>query len=676
MQKNSKQLVHFFKKIAFTQHKISQIQPAHSRQNRVRLSYVTIGVFFIFSLLVWRLIDVQLVRGKSFWDSAERNRWFELAVVPDRGVFLDRFGLPIVENQRSYLELENAEQLYSTGKIISSEQALALLATDSAKIRKISNREYPYAQALAHVLGYVGLVSREDIDRDKKLQTFGVSGKNGLELAYEQQVRGQLGKDRFEVDASVQRQRKFSIAPAVSGNTIETTLDPILSEIAYRALGEQNGVVAISDVTTGQILSLVSKPSYDPNIFSDLDPLLEPKVRSAAVAQVQTWFTDTTQPFFNRAVSGQYPPGSIFKLVTALAGLEAKVVTPSTTILDVGVLEVGEFTYANWYWTQYGKTDGEVNMVKALARSNDIYFYKVAELIGPNRLAQLSRLFGLGSPVGIGIGGETSGLVPDPAWKLAVVGEPWYLGNTYHYGIGQGDIKTTPLQLLQLIQAIGNNGTMCAPTLVEADRVSCQELGISQESINTVLLGMLDACSPGGTAFPFFTRNGVAFEGLDPTNTSSIEPAISKGAVACKTGTAEFGGEDFRGYRNTHALWGGIVEPKIEEKATGKSVSESQENEDILQIDQDQTDTQNEAAVQTLTENSGVFQKPITTLTDDELYQLWIARVAQLRKSGTTYPKRLALLVIAESDEKNPFKEGSREAGPVGAAILDWMEGK
>lgn len=615
-------------------------QPEHTNQAKQRLAVISLGVIVVFSLLLWRLVDVQLVRGTQFWQAAEQNRWFELPVIPARGVILDRFGMPIVENHRSYLLLDSPDQLYSKGTLISQEEALPILATDSARIRKISKRYYPFKEALAHVVGYVGLITQEDTESDKTLRPFGVIGKTGLELAFEQQLRGQLGKDRFEVDARVRRQREFSVTPAVAGADLHTTLDPILSTIAYEALGEQKGVVMISDVSTGHILSLVNKPSYDPNLFSDLDPLLDETTRRIAVSKIQNWFEDAAQPFFNRAVSGQYPPGSIFKIVTALAGLETEVITPSTTVLDEGVLKVGDFSYANWYWTQFGRTEGEVNLVKALARSNDIYFYKVAEWIGPNRLAELSRLFGLGKLVGIEISGEKAGLIPDSSWKLSVVGEPWYLGNTYHFGIGQGDVKTTPLQLLQLIQTFGNKGTMCPPRLVESDDTSCQELGVKESSIQTVLLGMLDACSPGGTSFPFFARNGIAFEGLNPTDVASIEPAIERGAVACKTGTAEFGGKDYRGFRNTHALWGGIVEPDI-----------------ALDVEDEAIDVNADSQ-------------------DSDLRKQWLARIKQLKKEGKSYPKRIAIVVIVESDAAQPFKEGSREAAPVAAKILDWMEGK
>lgn len=616
------------------------------RRFKPRLFIAVLALIVSFSLLVFRLFDVQLVRGESFWLSVEQNRWFELPVVPPRGVILDRFGMPIVENHRYYTKVENSEQIYSQAHLITQEEALQLIATDSARVRTHANRHYPYGEALAHVIGYVGALTQEDLQEDRSLQPFEHIGKSGLEGTFERQLRGQLGADRYEVDAQVRRQKKITIRPAVSGQNVHTSLDPILSEIAYRSLGDQRGVVAIADTGTGELLTLVSKPAYDPNAFIDLDPIQDEETRKAASQRIQSWFADETQPFFNRAVSGQYPPGSVFKLVTALAGLETDAVDLSTTVLDEGVLKVGDFSYANWYWTQFGRTEGEIDLVRALARSNDIYFYKAAEWIGPNKLAEMSRVFGLGTPVGIEIGGEAKGLVPDPAWKQAVVGEPWYLGNTYHYGIGQGDIKTTPLQLLQLTQAFGNKGTMCSPRLVKDDTVSCQELGVSEESINAVMQGMLEVCSPRGTAFPFFARNGAIYDAAGGFNALSVEEAEDRGAVACKTGTAEFGGENEQGFRKTNALWVGVVEPRLAE------ISAESRSDDSFLVAIENPREADEAT----------------------LHAVWLQRIAQARDKGEQYPERFAFLVIVESDDADEFKEGSQDAAPVGAAILNWME--
>jgi penicillin-binding protein 2 len=658
----------------------------HSREKNTsrvfsgRLFIVSVFFCAIFSVLFWRLIDVQLVRGQDFWESAERNRWFELPVVPNRGAILDRFGVPMVENKRYYTLVENPDQLYSQARIISSEEALPLLATDSARVRTYARRQYPYGPALAPITGYVSSITQEDLDTDRSIQPFNVLGKGGLESAFERQLRGQLGTERFEVDARVRRQRQFLVTPPQDGLDLQTTADPILSEIAYRALGEQRGVVAISDTNSGHVLSLVSKPTYDPNVFTQINPLHDLETRQTASAQIQSWFADEHQPFFNRAVSAQYPPGSIFKLVTALAGLETEAINLNTTVLDEGVLEVGDFSYANWFWTQHGRTEGEIGLVRSLARSNDIFFYKTAEWIGPNRLAEWSRVLGLGQPVGIEISSEQAGLVPDPAWKQAVVGEPWYLGNTYHYGIGQGDVKTTPLQLLQLTQIFGNSGTMCSPRLISDGSNSCQEVGASEEAISAVLHGMLDACAPGGTSYPFFDRNATALANLSLEAGSELQGsfvpfeadlALQRGAIACKTGTAEFGAQDSRGYRNTHGLWAGILEPRIptQQVETQAETTETETETDIA--------TESAQVLADSTEDeTDLTNTPVSELSNEQLHALWLERIAAAQKSGKSYPKRISIAVIVESDEATPYKEGSRNAAPVAASVIDWIEGK
>lgn len=620
--------------------------------------FLVLVVGLLFSSLWWRLIDVQLVRGEDFWQSVERNRWSELPIVPDRGAILDRFGQPLAHNQRQYLELDNPHQLYSGGRLIDQEEALVLMATQSASVRKQSLRLYPYGEVLAHTVGYLASITVADLAAEAGINPFGVVGKMGLEKSFERSLRGQLGRERHEVDAMVVRQRHTVTQPAQSGEDLMTALDPLLSTIAYKALLDQRGVVAISDVATGEILSLVSKPSFDPMIFGDLSPLNETSVRASANAKMQAWLTDEHRPFFHRVVSGQYPPGSVFKLVTALAGLETGAVDLTTTVRDEGVLRVGEFSYANWFYTQHGRTEGDIRLIRALARSNDIYFYKAAEWIGPNRLAEMSRLFGLGSPVGLEIGPEARGLVPDPAWKQAYMGEPWYLGNTYHFGIGQGDLQTTPLQLLQLTQAFGNHGVMCRPHLLDEGELFCQSLGVSEESLDAVLSGMVEACAPGGTSFPFFSRNGAILE-----QSSDDLEALSRGAVACKTGTAEFGGQDARGFRRTHGLWVGVVEPnyrigRSDRGDRAETVDANQGNEELDGQEVRETESASTTAFDPLTASAA------------ELYDRW----AELA-SDHGYPKRLAILVIVESDDATPYKEGSRDAAPVAQEVLDWLEG-
>ena len=289
-----------------------------------------------------------------------------------------------------------------------------------------------------------------------------------------------------------------------------------------------------------------------------------------------------------------------------------------------------------------------IHLVRAIARSNDIFFYKAAEWTGPDQIAQMARLLGFGSATGIEIGGEARGLVPDPQWKEKVMGERWFLGNTYHLGIGQGDLLVTPLQIAQLIQTIAHNGTLCRPSVLVSSTADCRSVGIQEDHVRMVLAGMLDACSPGGTAFPFF-----------PLNQSRRQPDgaptqdLQRGAVACKTGTAEFGGADARGDRKTHGGGAGIVEPQIPEltqggnQAGGDKIGGNQISSEVV-------------AIPSAASTSGLIDRG-----------RW-GKLVQVQR----YPRRLAIVVLLESDDEHPYREGSRDAGAVAKQILDWMEGR
>lgn len=573
------------------------------------------------TLLIARLVDVQLVHGRRFLQLADENRLFSLSVPPTRGVFLDRYGESLVWNTRSYHKKEQPFSLYSKTTPIDDAQGLQLLATAGAEIERKISREYPYGEVLAHTLGYIGPVTAEDVAKDDSLLPSQYIGKIGLEAFFNQQVQGLPGTEVWEINARVSRQRKVSEEPAQEGETIQTSFDPYLSQVAASALAGKKGSVVIADAMTGKLLSLVSSPSFNPNLFVITNE--DEQQKQLRQKTIQELFASPDKPFFNRTISGAYPPGSIFKLVTALAGLEAKAFNSSTTVLDEGVLKVGEYEYGNWYYRQYGRTDGQVGLVRALAHSNDIFFYKAAEWTGVNQLATMAQLLGLGRKTGVEITPESAGLIPTPSWKETVIGEQWYLGNTYHMGIGQGDLLVTPVQIAQMVQTIANRGQQCQLSLLQKNPPECHSLSLQEVNIELVLEGMLDACSPDGTAFPFYPRNDAL-----RTDGSSAEESLSAGAVACKTGTAEFGGANEKGYRNTHGWWVGIVEPKIKLEDTPVA-----------------------------TESAAVRQK-------------WLAGVQQ-----QGFPKRLVIVVLVESDEQVPFREGSRDASPIGKTILDWIEG-
>ncbi|MBU0619082.1 hypothetical protein KKD62_02480 [Patescibacteria group bacterium] len=448
----------------------------------------------VFLILAARLIWLQLIKGQKYRLLADENRIKLEYVRADRGVIYDRYQRVLVRN-----------------------------APDG--------REYPLGEALAHIIGFMGKLSEADWQVCQQQRQRGEScvyqlddwlGKMGLEKTLDQQLRGQPGGILSETDAEGKVVRQISASEPIAGENIELTLDSQLQVEIQRLLGSQKGAVVVSLPTTGEILALNSSPSFQPQ------------------------HPDQPGEMFNRAISGLYPPGSVFKLIPALAALEEKKITAKTLIEDTGEIIVGEYRYGNWYFNQYGQTEGELDLVGAIRRSNDIFFYRLGEWLGARKLASWARLFGLGQTTGLELSGEAAGLVPDPDWKKKVKQEAWFLGNTYHMAIGQGDLLVTPLQINVLTNTVAADGQLCRPYLLQSSQPDCHDLKLNQENLDLVKQGMKEVCQPGGTAFPFFEFqvDGQVIE------------------IAGKTGTAEFGHPEDK----THAWFTGfapIDQPKI-----------------------------------------------------------------------------------------------------------------
>jgi len=592
-----------------------------------------------FSLLTARLMDVQIVQGAHFFTLAENNRYFTKHNPAERAIFLDRFGQALVRNDKQYFKYLKKDQLYSDKVFISKDEALNLLATDSASIGYEFNRVYPYKEALSSVLGYLSPVLQEDLDKNPDLAIASRLGRMGLEQFFDQNLQSKGSVSKFEINALGQTQRLVAMEEPIYGQNITTTLDPYLSQLAYQAMGDKKGAVIIMDANNGEILTLISTPSFDANVFEEsfLNNLYKRDLQASS-EKINNYLSDEQQVFFNRSISGTYPPGSIFKLVTALAALQEGVIDANSVVDDQGTLKVGDFEYANWYFTQYGRVEGVLNVQQALARSNDIFFYKTAEKLGPEKLALYARMFGLGSPTGLQLKQEASGLVPDPKWKEAQRGESWYLGNTYHFGIGQGDLLVTPIQIASMTQAIANHGSLCQSSLLPALQQNCRDLAVDDKNLEIVLSGMLAACSQGGTAYPLFPYNTALAAQLADLNLSDSEK-IDRGMIACKTGTAEFGVEDERGYRQTHA-WVTAIVGIDRAKILSATI----------------TDTQVASASNALVATALPDRKEWGTL---------------VQKYG--FPDKLIMTVLIESDTNQIYSEGSQDAAPVIAQILNWI---
>ena len=481
-------------------------------KNRLYLFYALLLVGLL--TLLGRLFELQVILGAKNRAIAEGNRIRKVVEPAPRGIIYDRHGQPLVRNVPIY-RLRQEDCLPEEGDcfgVITREEALKIEAQGgeaAERLRVDVGRDYLYGAALAQVLGYLGEADKEEVSGGV-YQLGALVGRTGVEEIYDQTLRGQDGGEIFEVDSQNNKIRQIGKIEPVSGEDLHLSIDGDLSKIAFEALSGQKGAIVATDVQTGEVIVLVSSPSFNPD-------KIEAKV-----------LTDPELPMFNRAIGGVYPPGSTFKVVTAVAGIEEGKVDEQTIYEDTGQIKIGDYTYRNWYFTQYGRTEGAIDLVKAIKRSTDTFFYKVGEWVGATKLAQWARAFGLGRETGIDLPGEVTGLVPDPDWKEAVKGERWFLGNTYHFAIGQADLLTTPLQVNQMTSIIASQGRLCQPQVKRLTEVNCQDLQLKPLTLKMVGEGMKQACSPEGTAFPFF----------------EFSPQ-----VACKTGTAEFNDPEGR----THA---------------------------------------------------------------------------------------------------------------------------
>ena len=506
-----------------------------------------IPIILIICLIIvfGRIFYLQVMHGSYYRNLSDNNRIKTIIIHAPRGIISDRDGLPLVYNVPGF-----RETVAGKTKLIGQEEAIGLIAKGKKDLEIDSLRQYPYKDSMAHLLGYLGQVSGDELKTTEfaNYKAGDVIGKMGIEREYERFLKGEDGKQLAEIDSRGKVVRKLGETQGISGRNIKLTIDSNLQNKAYDAMEKVKKGAVVASTPKGEILALVSKPSFDPNLFTQGSSY---HVTSTGLYKsISDVLTDSSnQPFLNRAIGGAYPPGSTFKIVVAATGLADKVIDTSYSIDDTGVIRIGDFSFSNWYFTGYGRTEGEVNVIKGLKRSNDIFFYKLAEKIGVDRLSATAKKFGLGKILGIDIGGEVSGLVPTKEWKQAKIGEPWYLGDTYHYGIGQGYLLTTPLQVNIWTQAVANGEKIYRPhVLKDLGLHKIAENLFDSKTTSPVRQGMIEACQPGGVAWPLFdfkVKNAklkIDNRNFLPVATGSAD--FRQVVVACKTGTAQHGGEN------------------------------------------------------------------------------------------------------------------------------------
>lgn len=494
----------------------------------------------LFGALAARLYYLQVMESDKYALLAEENRISMRLLPPRRGRVLDRFGHELASNRRNYRVLIVAEQarnvdatLEALSNLIQVDEsqkqrvkreierrrkfvpvvvAENLSWDDFAKINLHSpdlpgvqldvgeTRDYPYGPMFSHVVGYVGAVAENELGDDPLLELPGFRiGKSGVEKVYDERLRGRAGHSEIEVNAYGRAIRELRRNNGQPGDDIVLTIDADLQRFAMERFGEESGAAAVLDIHTGDILALVSNPGYDPNWFNV----------GITQAQWRQLNGDKYKPLINKAIQGQYPPGSTFKMLVGLAALEAGTVTPDTRVFCPGHMEFGNNTFHCWKKGGHGT----MNLVSAIEESCDVFFYEAARRTGVDKIAEMAKRLGLGEPTGVDLTGERRGLIPTRAWKQAVLGQPWAQGENLVIGIGQGYVTTTPLQLAVMAARLANGGYAVSPRIVRDDgvlgpasdpRLAGQRwphVGLKREHLDHVLEGMIRVTSPPrGTA--------------------------------------------------------------------------------------------------------------------------------------------------------------------------------
>ena len=529
-------------------HYEEEAKPLHLRWYLLPVLLIAFGIILLFTLF-----SVQIIQGNYYQRLSDSNRIRSVVIPAPRGVIFDRNGNPLVYNTPGFRLVEHCDAgdtQKCTTKHLSKDEAFALLAKGNKNIAVDSLRQYPYTDQLSAVLGYIGQISQDELSSGQYAgyQNDAWVGQSGIEKEYEQELHGQDGQALIEVNAMGQKVRSLGQTDPVPGNNITLTIDVKLQQAAYSAAKDLNKGAVIVSKPDGEILAMVSKPAYDPNLFT-LDNTYKPASDSADTT-VSAMLTDSqNQPLLNRTINGTYPPGSTFKIVTAAAGLQQHIIDENYTVEDTGILKIGDFSFANWFYTDYGRKESKpLNVQRAIARSNDIFFYKLAEKITVDKLSGFARKMGLGSPLGIDLAGEASGLVPTTQWKQKTLGQEWYLGDTYHYGIGQGFLLATPLQVNAWTQLIANGGSLDVPHFLMTSQpvVKAKDV-LDSKNVDIIRQGMIESCSPGGVAYPLFNyavkNPKLAIDNKNITSVASASADMRHVVVACKTGTAQEGGE-------------------------------------------------------------------------------------------------------------------------------------
>ena len=511
-------------------------------------------VVILFAILVARMLTLQIVEHETYQLRADNNRTQIQTLAPSRGMIYDRNGRLLADNQTSFSlaivaeRVEDIESLLSAiVEILSlntqqlerireelakrsrpdsavvilealSEKQVALLAVNRHRLPGIEVvsrliRSYPMGAIAAHAVGSVRRITKEDLATIEPVQYSGSQfiGKRGVEAFYEKSLHGKVGYQKVETDAYGRVRRVLDVQGAQSGQNLTLHLDSKLQAASVDALDGRRGAIVALDPTTGGVLAMVSQPSYDPNLF----------VSGMSSSQFSELSSSIYLPLFNRAVNGQYAPGSTFKPVVGLAGISSATTDWDETIEDKGWFKLPgqDRVYRDWSWTKDNSGgQGEVNLHRAIYRSSNVYFYDLASRMEVDSLLGFAGQFGFGRNLALDIPQASSGLLPTPEWKRNVKNQPWYPGDSVNLGIGQGDLLVTPLQMATVAATIANRGRVVRPkmllssddTIGEMNSVEepPQIVGLSEEDWESMVDSMEDVVHRGGKGF---RGNGTAW---------------------------------------------------------------------------------------------------------------------------------------------------------------------
>lgn len=471
----------------------------HERDARLIGQRLAIGaglVVVVLVILLARMYYLQVIQYEHHSTLAENNRIHVQPLPPARGLIYDRNGVILADNRPSFsltltreragdwpavldtlvevLELTEEDRELFERRVRQGrrafepipilfeldEQQIALIAVNQFRLPGVEVdvklvRTYPQKEHFAHSVGYVGRINEQDLKRIDNVAYSGTHhiGKTGLERFYEEQLHGQVGYEEVETNARGRVLRVLNRVEAVSGQDLHLTLDVKLQEAAEKALADRRGAIVVIEVNTGEVLAMVSQPSFDPNPFVT-------GIGFKAYAELRD---SPDQPLYNRILRGLYPPGSTIKPMVAAAALDAGVITGTSRVFDPGFYQLPNNSHKFRNWNRWG--DGWVSLDLALARSNDTYFYDLAHRMGVDRLHEYMTRFGFGRRVALDMFEETGGIMPSREWKRARFKQVWYPGETLILGIGQGYMLSTPLQLAQATVLMATNGVWRRPRL-------------------------------------------------------------------------------------------------------------------------------------------------------------------------------------------------------------------